>query len=99
MPTYIIMGNYTENGLQNIEQSPDRLEQGKERVERLGGEAKAFYLTFGRYDFMFVVELPDDEAAAHLALMYGRGGNGTTETVKAFTEDEYREVIADLPES
>lgn len=54
------------------------------------------YLTFGQYDFVATVELPDDEAAAHLALTYGRGGAGETETLKAFTEDEYRDIVAKL---
>lgn len=97
MPTYVILGNLTQQGLENIHQSPERLESVNELVESLGGEFKDFYLTFGRYDFVYIAELPDDEAAAHVVLTYGAGGAGETETLKAFTEAEYREVIATLP--
>ncbi|MCT9094816.1 GYD domain-containing protein [Haloarchaeobius sp. HME9146] len=98
MPTYIMLVTLNQKGAENIEQSPDRLEMVKERTRSLGGEPKEFYMTFGRYDFVYVADLPDDEAAAHLALTYERGGAGKFETVKAFTEDEYREVIRNLPE-
>ena len=98
MPTYIVLVNLTQKGAENINQSPDRLEKIKETTESLGGEPRDFYMTFGQYDFVYIAEFPDDEAAAHLALTYGRGGAGETETLKAFTEDEYREVINDLPE-
>jgi uncharacterized protein with GYD domain len=96
MPTYIVLVNLTQKGAENIDQSPDRLEKVIELTESLGGEYKDFYMTFGRYDFVYIADLPDDEAAAHLALTYGRGGAGETETLKAFTEDEYREIITDL---
>ncbi|MDL5361484.1 GYD domain-containing protein [Halalkalicoccus sp. NIPERK01] len=98
MPTYVVLVNLTQKGAENIDQSPDRLEQVKEATESLGGEYRDFYMTFGQYDFVYIADLPDDEAAAHLALTYGRGGGGETETLKAFTEDEYREVITNLPE-
>ncbi|WP_224447893.1 GYD domain-containing protein [Haloprofundus salilacus] len=98
MPTFVMLFNLTQKGTENIDQSPDRLEKLKERTESLGGEFKDFYMTFGQYDFVYIAELPDDQAAAHLALTYGKGGAGETETLKAFTEDEYRDVIANLPE-
>ena len=98
MPTYVLLVNLNQNGLENIDRSPGRLEALRESTESLGGEPKDFYMTFGRHDFVYIAELPDDEAAAHLALTYGRGGAGSTETLKAFTEDEYRKVIDTLPE-
>jgi uncharacterized protein with GYD domain len=55
-------------------------------------------MTFGQYDFVYVADLPDDEAVAKLALAYGRSGAGETETLKVFTEDEYRDIVADSPE-
>ena len=98
MSTYILLINLAQKGAENIDQSPDRLESVKERTRALGGEPKGFYMTFGQYDFVYIVDLPNDEAAAHLALTYGKGGAGETETLKAVTEDEYREVINNLPE-
>ena len=97
MPTYICLFNYTEQGIQNIEESPARLDSFKEVVNEQGGELKGFYLTMGRHDLVTVVEFPDDQTAAEVLLRLGSLGNVTTETLKAFPEDEFREVIDDLP--
>lgn len=51
----------------------------------------------GRYDLVAVTEAPDDESVAKLALLFGSGGAIRTETLRAFTEDEYRQIIAGLP--
>lgn len=51
----------------------------------------------GRYDMVVIADLPDDEAAARAALTLAKGGSVRTETLKAFTEDEYREIVAGLP--
>jgi uncharacterized protein with GYD domain len=92
MPTYITLLNYTEQGISTVESSPNRIDSAKELAADLGGEFKAFYLTFGQYDGVAVVEFPDDETAAEYALTIGKGGNAQTETLKAFTEDEFRDI-------
>ena len=69
----------------------------KALAEKLGGEFKQTYLTLGSYDLVAVVELPDDAAAATFALTTGAHGNIRTTTLKAFTEAEYRDIIAALP--
>jgi uncharacterized protein with GYD domain len=97
MPTYILLTNYTEEGVQNVEYSPDRLDHAKEMAASLDGEFKQFFLTFGRYDIVAITEFPDDETAAQFALDISRGGAVTTETLRAFPEDEYRDIIAGLP--
>ena len=51
----------------------------------------------GRYDMVVIGDAPDDESAAKLALLVGSGGSVRTETLKAFSEDEYRNIIAALP--
>ena len=58
---------------------------------------RTFYLTMGRYDIVAISEAPDDGAAAKVALAIGSAGNVSTETLRAFTEEEYREIIAALP--
>ncbi|HEV8534556.1 MAG TPA: GYD domain-containing protein [Candidatus Limnocylindria bacterium] len=65
-------------------------------VQQAGGTVRGFYLTMGRYDIV-VGEAPDDEAAARLALATGALGDVSTETLRAFTEDEFRKLIAALP--
>ncbi len=96
MPTYVTLLNYTDQGISTVESSPDRIEAARELVEELGGEFKSFYLTFGQYDGIAIIDLPDDETAAKYALTIGKGGNARTETVKAFTEEEFREIAETL---
>lgn len=91
------MVNYTADGMKNISDSPDRLEDGKALVESLGGEVVDFYLTMGRYDLMVLIDGLDDESMAKAALTLGKGGAVQTETLKAWPEDEYREIIGSLP--
>src|SRR5712692_4524417 len=97
MPTYISLLRYTQQGIMAIKQSPTRLDAAKEAYRRAGGELKAFYLTMGQYDAVAIAELPDDTAGAKLALALGAQGNVRTETMRAFTEQEFRRVVSELP--
>lgn len=97
MPTYIGLLEFTEQGIENIEDSPARLEEAKELAASLESEVKEFYLTFGQYDAVTVIEAPDDETAARLVLTVTKGGAISSETLKAFPEEEYRDVIDGLP--
>lgn len=96
MPTYIILANWTQKGIENIKESPNRLDAAKKAFQAAGGELKEFFLVMGRYDMVVVGEAPDDGTVAKLALTLGSGGAIRTETLRAFTEDEYRQIIADL---
>ena len=81
-----------------IKESPTRLEAAKQSVRAMGGESlKAFYLVMGQYDAVVISEAPDDEAASRFALATGARGYVRTETMRAYTEDEYRQLIAALP--
>ena len=97
MPTYISLANYTQQGISNMKESPARLEAAKQAMAAAGIELKAFYLTLGRYDSVVIAEAPDAQTAAKVILALGMQGNVRTETLRAFTEDEYREIIAALP--
>ena len=97
MPTYISPIKYTHQGIGTIKEGPARLDANKEVLNRYGSELKAFYLTMGQYDIVTISEAPDDAAAAKAALTAGRAGNVTTETLRAFTEDKNREIVAALP--
>jgi uncharacterized protein with GYD domain len=63
----------------------------------MGSQLKDLYLVLGRYDLVAISEADDDEAAAKVALAIGSQGNVTTETMRAFTEDEYRRMASALP--
>jgi uncharacterized protein with GYD domain len=97
MPTYITLLRFTQKGIENIKESPARLEAAKHGFQARGAEIKAFYMVMGQYDAMIISEAPDDETVSKLALSIGSKGNVRTETLRAYTEDEYRKTIADLP--
>ena len=97
MATYISLLRYTQQGIQEIKEGPARLDKAKELFGSMGAEVKQFYSVMGQYDAVVVSEAPDDATVAKLALMTGGQGAVRTETLLAFTEDEYREIIAALP--
>lgn len=97
MATYITLIRYTQQGVQNIKESPARLDAAKKAFQAMGAELKQWYLVMGQYDAIVVSEAPNDETVAKLALAIGAQGSIRTETLRAFTEDEYRKIIAALP--
>ncbi len=97
MATYISLINYTDQGIRNVKDSPNRQDAAKALAQNLGGEFKQIYLTLGAYDLVVVLELPDDAAAAKFALTVGAHGNIRTTTLKAFNEAEFRDIFAALP--
>jgi len=97
MATYVTLVRYTEQGLKNIKESPSRLEKAKQAFKALGGELKSFHLVQGRYDAIVISEAPNDEAVTKFALATGSQGNLRTETMRAYTEEEYRKIISGLP--
>jgi uncharacterized protein with GYD domain len=97
MPTYISLLRFTQQGVEKIKESPARLDRARQAFQAMGAEVKAFYLVMGQYDAVVVSEAPDDETVGKLVLMIGAQGNVRTETLRAFTEEEYRRIIASLP--
>ena len=97
MPTYISLLHYTQKGMENIKDSPARLDKAKQAFQAMGAEIKGYYLTMGRYDAVVVSEAPDDETVARLALTIGSQGSISTETLRAFPENEYRKIVSALP--
>ena len=97
MNTYIVLGNYTEQGIRHIKESPKRVNATRKMIKELGGKMTAFYLTLGSHDWVVVAELPDDETAAKMLLKLGSLGNVRTTTLRAFTEAEYKGIIEGLP--
>ncbi|MFQ5890217.1 MAG: GYD domain-containing protein [Gemmatimonadota bacterium] len=97
MPTYITLLRWTQKGIEQVKDSAARYEGAKKLFESMGAEIKAIYLVMGQYDLVIVTEGPDDESLAKAALAAASRGFVRTESMRAFTEDEYRRIIADLP--
>jgi uncharacterized protein with GYD domain len=96
MSHLVMLLRYTQQGIAKIKESPARLDAAKKVAEKVGGKVHAWYLTMGQYDAVLITEFPNDEAGAKFALSVGSLGNVTTETLKAFTEPEYRKIIGGL---
>ena len=96
MPTYIALCDWTQQGIQNIKDSPSRLEQARAAVEAAGGKLTGFYMTMGQHDMVIVAEAPNDEAYAKVMLAIASQGGVRSQTLKAFTEDEYRTIVGGL---
>ena len=97
MAKYISLVNYKTKGIENIKESPSRLDAVKQLCESMGATVDGFYLTMGRYDLILIMDAPDRETATKIILTITSGGNVSTETLPAFPEDAYRKIISELP--
>ena len=96
MPTYINLVSWTNQGIENIKEAPQRMDAFKKTVEASGGKLIGFYFTMGKYDIVTIIDAPNDEALASITLNTGSRGSVRTETMKAFPEQEFRNIIAKL---
>ncbi len=96
MPRYIQLYNWTDQGVRNAKESPNRIRQAAQSLEQLGGKLIEISLTMGEYDLIGVLEAPNDEVVARFALTLGGSGNVRTTTLKAFSLDEFEQLARSL---
>jgi uncharacterized protein with GYD domain len=96
MPTYVALYKLTAKGASDIRKSPERMQDAIKAWEAMGGKTHTVLATMGPYDFISVGEAPSDEVAATFALALASQGNVTTETLRAFTTQEFSAMIASL---
>lgn len=96
MATYISLLRYTQEGIQKVKDSPTRLDAARQLFQQFGAKINAFYLVTGRYDAIVISEAPDPTVAAKVSLALGSQGNVRTETLCAFTEAEFRNIVGAL---
>ena len=96
MATYISLVNFTDQGIRNIKESPDRFTAFKTMAEKMGVSVKGFYYTVGQYDMVAVVEGTDEAATATL-LKLGSLGNVRSQTLRGFSLDEMKKIIGSMP--
>jgi len=97
MPTYITLMKLTDQGIKNIKDAPQRIEEGIKAMEAMGGKLIGFWTVMGEYDYIAVAEGPSDENTMTFNLGLGVGGNVRTTTLKAFTREEFAEIVKNLP--
>jgi uncharacterized protein with GYD domain len=96
MSTYIAVINFTDQGIRGVKESPNRLAAASQLAETLGVKVKQAYWTFGQYDMVVVTE-GTDEAIAAWMYKVGSAGNIRSTTLRAFTGDEMKAIIARMP--
>lgn len=96
MSTFISLVNFTEQGIRNIKESPDRYAAFKAMAEKLGVSVKGVYYTVGQYDLVVVAE-GSDEAVTAALLKVGSLGNVRSQTMRAFSADEMKKIIGSMP--
>jgi uncharacterized protein with GYD domain len=96
MSTFLILFRFTQPGIQNIKDSPARVQQAKDDFEAVGAHVKAFYGLMGRYDTMFIAEAPDDETVMRATIEVVARGFVSSETLRAFTEEEFSKLVGGL---
>lgn len=96
MARYILLVNWTDQGIRDVKASPNRLDAARKLAESAGARLGDFYMTMGGYDMVAHLDAPDDATVAKFVLKLAGGGNVRTHTLKAFSEDEYRKILGAL---
>ncbi|HEY5189814.1 MAG TPA: GYD domain-containing protein [Solirubrobacteraceae bacterium] len=89
MPTYIMLTTLNPDGVQTIKNNPARIKEVNKEVEQLGATVKAQWATLGRFDFINVIEAPDEQTIARVSLELGSRGTGKYETLIAIPIDDF----------
>ncbi|HWX43716.1 MAG TPA: GYD domain-containing protein [Solirubrobacteraceae bacterium] len=88
MPTYIMLANLTPEGVQTVKNNPQRIHEVNREVGQLGAQVKAQWATLGRFDFVSIVEAPDEQTMARVSLELGSRGTVSYETLTAIPVDD-----------
>ena len=96
MAAYIVLINFTDQGIRNAKQIPERRKAGIAAAEKLGIKVKEAYWTVGAYDAVVVADAPNDETMTTWALSVGSRGNIRTQTMRAFSADEMNKILAKI---
>ena len=96
LPSFVVLGNWTDQGIRNVQDAPKRIKTTHGMVEKAGGKMQLYY-TLGEYDFVAILEMPSDENLVKFLLQVGSSGNVRTKTLKAWSESEAHRVMSQLP--
>jgi uncharacterized protein with GYD domain len=96
MPAFIVLGKFTQKGIENMKDSPARLEAARKVAKSAGGEIKEFYYTMGRYDFVAVCESPSVESMTRSLMIISAAGAVRTETLPATPASKAADILKGL---
>ena len=97
VPTYILLMNLTDQGVRGIKEAPQRLDAAVKALESAGGRLLGFYTVMGLYDYVVIVEAPDDKTALGQLIGLAQGGTVRTTTLKAFPREEFETLVNSMP--
>jgi uncharacterized protein with GYD domain len=93
MATYIILSNFTDQGVRTVKDTTKRSEAVRKAAKKFGATAKEIYWTLGACDVVAIFEAPDDESITGLALTLGSGGNVRTQVLRAFDKGQMDDIL------
>jgi uncharacterized protein with GYD domain len=96
MPTYVVLMNWTDQGIRTVKETVQRRDQADALAERHGARIEQVYWTVGSYDLVCILEAPDDESATAMLLELGSAGNLRTTTLRAYDHDQMQGIIQRL---
>ena len=96
MVTYVVLGNFTDQGARNVKDSPKRADAFKAMAKTFGVTVKELVWTQGRYDIVTVLEAPDEASAMSLSLSLSALGNVRTETLRAFSAADLTKIVGKM---
>ena len=96
MPIFVTLAKLTPDGAKDVQNQPMRLTEGGEEAEKLGVRTISFFVLVGDYDYVWTWEAPSDEIAAQVLLGWASEGMVTTKTLKAFTAQQFADIVAKM---
>lgn len=96
MPTYIALMKMTPEGAREIKGLPGRFDDFRKNLEKAGGRLIGAYAVMGAYDYVAIVDVPNDETAVALALKVAQKGTSSTQTMRAIPMEEFVKLVGKL---
>ncbi len=93
MPTYVMLTNLTADGVRTLKNNPGRVAEVNQEVEQMGAKVLAQYATLGQYDFVTVLEAPDEKTMAKVSVELGSRGTMSSQTLAAIPSDRLAESL------
>ena len=96
MATYIMLANFTDQGIRGVKDTVRRAEAFTEQAKASGVNVKDIYWALGQYDIVSIIEAPDDMAITTLGLNVAKSGNIRTQTLRAFSKTDMTKIVGNL---
>ncbi len=89
MPTYVMLSRLSPEGVKTVKNNPDRVKEVNAEVEQFGARVLAQYALLGAYDFITVLDAPDERTVARISVELGSRGTASYETLTTIPVDEF----------